>query len=295
MGNTLDSGIKRVSIANMALEAFANKLAPLSAFSTDYSDEVAEQGDGVTVKYIPAAAAAQTFNGTVTVQDSTMSKKTVTLGAPVYVTWHLSDTDRLNSAVDIRDFAIQKGNTLGDAVVSAILANVTATNYGAAAFTGDATGFDTSDVIDIKDACDTAKMPADGRSLVLGTSYYNSLLKDGAIKDASAYGGDALKTGLIPNVAGFAAHASTSIPANSENLVGFAAYKSALLIAARALKAPEDATNVISETYVDARTGVRFEYRQWYEPTALRTVAGLFCMFGATVGEAAALKRIVSA
>lgn len=138
--------------------------------------------------------------------------------------------------------------------------------------------------------------PEMGRSLILTPSYDGALLKDDAFKSALNYGTDAaIKEGRLPQVFGFGYAQSAAIPGNSENLVGFAAYMSAILFGSAPI-APADSSGIVDYRVVsDEETGIAIEYREWFDPdtdTVKRVIEG---NYGYALGESMALKRIVSA
>lgn len=296
MANTLDSGLNGTLISQAGLDAFVGAFAPMSAFTTDFDPAPASKSDTIQVPYVPAASAAADFSGTYTRQDSTLNKRTITLNKHKFVSWYLSDVAIAKSpAVALERFGMQKGYQLAKAVFQDILSAVTNANYGAAAHTGLAANFDFADVIDIKQACDAADMPEAPRSLILGSSYYNALLKDSVIKDASALGATANQTGSLPNLSGFVTYRSSLIPANAENLVGVAAYPSALITAMRYLQPSGRSQDGVYRPVADENTGITLGYREFYDNDKGEVVAVLEAFYGYAVGEASALKRVVSA
>jgi hypothetical protein len=268
----------------------------MQAFTTDFDPAPASKSDTIQVPYVPAASAAADFSGTYTRQDSTLNKRTITLNKHKFVSWFLSDVAIAKSpVVTLERFGTQKGFQLAKAVFQDILSAVTSTNYGSAAHTGVAANFDYADVVDIKDACDTADMPEIPRSLVLGSSYYNALLKDSVIKDAAALGATANQTGSLPNLSGFMTYRSSLIPGNSQNLVGFAAYPSALITAMRYLQPAGRSQDGVYRPVADEKTGITLGYREFYDNDSGNVVAVLECFYGYALGEASSLKRIISA
>jgi hypothetical protein len=296
MANTLDSGLNGTLISQAGLDAFVGAFAPMQAFTTDFDPAPASKSDTIQVPYVPAASAAADFSGTYTRQDSTLNKRTITLNKHKFVTWFLSDVSMAKSpAATLERFGMQKGFQLAKAVFQDILSAVTSSNYGSAAHTGVAANFDYADVVDIKDACDTADMPEVPRSLILGSSYYNALLKDSVIKDAAALGATANQTGSLPNLSGFMTYRSSLIPGNSQNLVGFAAYPSALITAMRYLQPAGRSQDGVYRPVADEKTGITLGYREFYDNDTGNVVAVLECFYGYALGEANSLKRIISA
>jgi hypothetical protein len=296
MANNLDSGLNGTLISQAGLDAFVGAFAPMQAFTTDFDPAPASKSDTIQVPYVPAASAAADFSGTYTRQDSTLNKRTIKLNKHKFVTWFLSDVSMAKSpAATLERFGMQKGFQLAKAVFQDILSAVTSTNYGSAAHTGVAANFDYADVVDIKDACDTADMPEVPRSLILGSSYYNALLKDSVIKDAAALGATANQTGSLPNLSGFMTYRSSLIPGNSQNLVGFAAYPSALITAMRYLQPAGRSQDGVYRPVADEKTGITLGYREFYDNDTGNVVAVLECFYGYALGEANSLKRIISA
>lgn len=296
MPNTIDSGLNGTLISQAGLDAFVGSFAPMMAFTTDFDPAPASKAETIQVPYVPSASSAADFAGTYTRQDSTLNKRTITLNKHKFVSWYLSDVSIAKSpAATLERFGQQKGYQLAKAVFSDILSVVTNANYGAAASTGLAANFDYADVVDIKAACDAADMPEMPRALVLASGHYNALLKDTIVKDAAALGANANQTGALPNLAGFSTHRSSLIPANGENLVGFAAYPSAIVTAMRYLQPSGRSQDGIYRPVADANTGITLGYREFYDNDTGNVVAVLECFYGYALGEANALKRIVSA
>lgn len=297
MANTIDSGLKREKILNTFLEAFKLNLLPVTAFATDMSGDGVDEGDEVSVPYVPLAAAAQDFGGTYTIQDSDWQKKKVTLDGHKFVSMGLSDKDVMKTPyANLQQQARQKAYQLAKAVLQDILSEVTAANYGAAAFTGAASGFDLDDVADLRTACVKAGWPAEGRGLVLAADYYGAVVKDNNFQDAGAAGGTATReTGELPTIYKFRPYECEVIPANGENLVGFAVNPSAMGVGMRYLKPQEGHTYFDARPLVDEETGITVGFRDWYDNDSGTRKQVFECIYGKRVIEAAALKRLVSA
>jgi len=299
MANTIDSGLNGVVVSQRILDAFVGMFAPMKAFSTDFSPAPAERYDYVNVPVFSASTAATTkaIGSAYTIQDQTLTKVQVQLATHAYVSWYVDDVERAkSSALAMSNFYTQKAYALAKYVFQAIAAEITLANFGAASFSGAAANFTSDDVLTIKDACDSANMPGAQRSLVLDSTYFNGLMRDNSIKDASAFGGsEAIRQGRIPSLFGFDVYSSTLIPSNSENLKGFAAYPSALAIAMRYLE-PDDQGSVLIEKgpITHAETGITLGYKEWYDAAYAQRRAVLECLYGFETCETNALKRITS-
>jgi hypothetical protein len=298
MANSI-TGVNDDIIAMSALEAFCATLTPLNAFSTNFSADAAKKGDKVSILRTIAADAAtnKTTHTAYTIQDADSDAVEIPLGQPKYVSWGLDDVEIASSSVlGMETYGKQKGFQLAKAVLQDIWSEITNANFGAAAFTGAATTFDVDDVADIKDACDDADMPEEGRSLILSNAYYTALLKDAGIQASDAFGGsEGIRQGMIPNLMGFNLFRSNLVPANAENLVGFAAHPGGLGVGMRYLQPQEGNTYNRAEALVDPESGLTIGLRDWYSnDTGVRNRV-LECVYGFETGVAAGLKRMVSA
>ena len=83
------------------------------------------------------------------------------------------------------------------------------------------------------------------------------------------------------------------VPANSEALEGFAAHKSALLIASRVPDMPSDFSGSI-ENATDPDSGFTIQLREWYNNEAGARYISATVIYGVAVGNGAALHRITS-
>lgn len=300
MANTLTT-LTHTILAQRIMEAFLKIIAPIRAFATDFSAEAVERGDKVKVAYVSGGYSANDYNGTYLVQDSTAEGKDVTINKRKYVSWGLT-TENLATMpqLSMEMFIAQKANALAEAFLSDIWSVITNANYGAAAFTGAASGFDADDVIDIREKCVAAHWPANLRALILDETYITALLKDNAIQDASASGTtDPLIEGSIRRLAGFNLFESTLVPGNSENLVGFACLPDAIYVAGRTL-IPDDAAQragLMVEVVSDpSESGLSMVLRDWFDNDTDTHKKVLEINYGYIAGgNTAALKRIVSA
>lgn len=284
-------------LAGRIFEAFVAKITPLLRFSNNFSEAETQRGDKVKVPFVSSQDAAGDFAGTYTMQNADVTGKDITIDKRKFVSWALTSQEIANNPQLSMDmFTEQKAFQLAKAFQQDVWSIITAANYGAAASTGLASAFDSDDVVDIATACDTADWPEFMRSLILKETYYNALLKDSGLSDASAYNGDsAVRDAMIPRLSGFDVYKSTLIPSNSENLVGFAANPDAILLASRVIR-PDDPNSVITfETFTHEETGITAAYREWFDPDTDTTKRVLEFSYGYLLGNPAAIKRIVSA
>ncbi|MDR1190078.1 MAG: hypothetical protein LBK60_00235 [Verrucomicrobiales bacterium] len=296
MANTF-SNLDVEIIARSAVVGFRQGLLPLDAISKNVSPEPAERGNSVKVLRLSSAGTVQTFDPATgyAIADSTADGVDVALDKHKFVSWQLTDKEKIGTAIsDIETFGLLKGWNLAKQVLTDVLAAVTAAKFGAAVTSSDAADFDLDAVFDIRNALTVAGWPPIGRALVLDSAYYANLLKE--LKIASAAGGDAeLRNGTLTRLAGFNVFESAIIPANGEDLKGFAVEPDALLVALRYLAPQEGHKYEIAEPVVDADSGVTLGLRQWYDENSGSKRCVLEALYGSNVGNPAALKRIVSA
>lgn len=300
--NTTSANLKRNVILSEILRAFATRITPLRAFSTVFGGIRLEGTDIVSVPYFPLVSTASTdfnqANGYV-MGDSTHDAKTVTINKRKYqpIRFNSSELAR-QPALNLMQIAEIKAEKLGVDVFTDVLSVVTAANFGAAAFTGAANTFDSSDVADIKGVCDVAEWPDAGRSLIVKSAYDINLLKDSTVKSALNFGSaDPVQNGSVQKILGFNYYMCNSIPANAENLVGLAAFPSGIVVATSPITPSDEVRNQLSgyELVIDPTTGISFEYRRWGNADFDETREVIECNYGFGVGEAAGIKRLVSA
>lgn len=304
MANSI-TGINDDIISQAILEAFVAGITPLSAFSTNFSDDAARKGDKVSVLRSTGAdaAATKTTASDYTIQDADSDAIEIALGQPEYVSWALDDVEVASSSVlNLEVYGKQKGFQLAKAVLQktgkGVWTNITNANYGGAAFTGAATTFDSTDITSstgIKDVCDDADMPLDQRSLILSPAYYNELIADTAVQPQYAIGGtEVIRSGMIPDLFGFKVFMSNLIPANGENLVGFVAHPAGMAVAMRYLQ-PQEGHKYSRADRVADESGITLGIRDWYDEDSGQRKRVMECVFGAAVGIAGGIKRMVSA
>ena len=296
MANSI-TGIDDDIISRGVLQGFTATIAPLTVLHSDFSDEAQRKGATVSVpRYNSALDAAldKTVGGAYTIQDADSDAVEIALSNHKYVSCGLDDIEVANSSVkSLEQYAIRKGNLLAKTVAQDIWSEITNANFGAAAFTGAASTFDEDDVADIAEACDADDMPED-RYLVLSPAYIAALRQSGAIKDASGYGYAAIQDGLIPMLHGFKVIKSNIIPANGENLVGFATDGSGIASAFRYLM-PQDGHKYDVAEPVVGDGGITLGCRKWYSEDQGNARMVLESVYGYETGIATGIQRIVSA
>jgi len=299
MANTISSDLQVNTVLRSALRAMSARVLPLKELCTSFRDVPLNGTDIVAVPFYPLETAASTnFNGTYAMGNTTTNSRPVTINKRKYQSLGVTSSEwNRQPNVDWEMLGKIKGEKLAADVVADIFSIVTNANYGAATYTGAATAFDTDDIIDIRAAAMVANWPDDGRTLILDSTFDAHVFKDTKITPAYALGSDGVIIGgQLPRVLGFNYAGSALIPANGENLVGFALYRSAILTAFSPVT-PEPSVMASLNRYevmTDPVTGLTLEYREWGNPDTDSCSRVIECNYGYAKGDGAALLRIVT-
>jgi hypothetical protein len=296
---TINSSLNDKLIAQAALESFTADLEPLSIFTTSYSNEVVRRGASVEVPLI-ANLTATTFADSYEGDGGTMNKVTINVDTHKIVTVSLSDTEYSKSSVaEITKFATQQGRALAQSVLTSFYNLFVTTAGSAAQYTASLTNlsaFTITNARALRKALSDEKVPLVGRSLILNTSLYDSLLSQSGLLDASAFGSrDAIAEGRVPRILGMQAYESLILPTNSITLAAMAVHPNAAAIAVRALE-PQAPSEYLAATVVnDPQSGLTLGYRRHYNPSSGKHFVSFECVFGASRAITGAAKLALGA
>jgi hypothetical protein len=297
MATTLSSTLNDEVISQKAIDAFVAELSPLRSFSTDFSEEISGKGTTVQVPLIANISASATEND---YETPSGSAGVVPVPLDRYQKCTVGLTDKQfseSSAAQLEMFATQQAKAVARAVIADIWAIILNAAFSAKTTKASAS-FTSADVRAIRVALNKLDVPASDRTLILDPDYYDKLIGDTTISIASAlhYGGtEVVREGMVPRFLGFALQESNIIPANGENLKGFAVHPGAIAIAMRVLRPQEPSEYLESRTVSDKATGIALGYRRHYAPGKGQHFVTFECVYGRAVGQAAGLHRIVSA
>jgi hypothetical protein len=301
MANTLGTTNADV-IAQEALKQLQAALPILGQIATDHSKENARFGETIIVHEV-AAASAVPFNPAVgyVPGDRTQVDIPVGLDRHKHHTYGVSVQEASSSRVDlIRRFGLNAAYSIGAAIVSDLCALITASNYPnktTKALGAGGDGFDRKAAISVATALSKRGVPPLGRFMLLNPEYYGSLSMDVTMLQVLlARGASAVESGKLPNVHGFEVSEFVDLPANSENLMGFAGTRTAIALATRIPDDPGTGeSNCRISTVTDENTGLSLQVREWYEATLAQFRRTYTLMYGVAKGQTDALQRIVSA
>ena len=305
MANTL-TDLKDVRIAQAALLPWMTELMPLSVFSTNFSPSPSDKGDTVKVPVVGAPTAASDFAGTYMQDiDSEASSVPVVLNKHKFKTVHMTAKEAATTAVPLLEKLVATAaQQLAIDVLTDIFSCVKKAKFTTAADVASAEAFSYKTVLQIREACNEAKMPKAGRALVVNTSLNTALLADdivarsfisnlaqpGVVEARTNLAQPGVVEARINRLAGFDVYETDCVPDNGENLAGFAAHSSAVAVAMRYLQpiANYDEAGAVT----DPVTGLTFGYLRYTDTASNKVLITLECLYGYEVVRSAALQRI---
>ena len=293
MANTL-GGINLAQIAQQTLETLSAEMPVVSAFTTDFSSDVADVGESVSTRVATAVSAGDATSG-YSSSDVTSTAKTITLNKHKHFTANFTDLEVAKGGLDMleRTFVRPAVHAVVNAMMDDLLALVVNATYSNNTVVT-AANFGADDVATLAGDLTTLNVPRSPRSMVIKPAYYAALAKDNAIQASYAFGNPgAIQDNNIPRVHGFDVLEYSDIPANSENLEGFVCGKEALIIAGRQPALPENWAGAV-ESVQDPDTGITLQLRNWYEGKDGAQYITATLIYGVAAGTDS-LKRILSA
>ena len=298
MANTLTTMQARI-FADSAILKFNQLLAPIAAFSTGFNAEAARKGDTIRVPVFPTVTAT-TFSQDYSGADSTITGVDIALSSHVYQSVAFTDRELAESPADyFGGMGKQLGIAVARKVLETVMANITSANYGNAA--GDKlvvaeASFAASSVTSVRQKLAAKGITAADAALVLSIGNYASLLNSNNVLAYAIGSNDAVQKGQITNIYGFQkAIESNIIPANAENLTGFACAKQALGVGMRYLAPQSNAALIDAGMVSDEQSGVTLGIRVIPDQLHGKVHYAVECLFGSAVTDSASLVRIASA
>ena len=305
MSNTL-AGVYNENTAIEGFSAFVDGLAPLRAFTTDFSGDV-EQGTQVNTRIVPAISGTvgdltDTHSGdySAAIDDFTLSEVSIDMGSEPVIGWAWTDREWNNIKAGVfsdtqRRLARGHAYAIANKILDDVFATIDTTYT--AALTTSAANFDADDVAALRqDWVENARNNMDEAYLVLQPSYYAALLKDNAIQDLSASGSGNLLTGELPMLSGFKVIEAPSLPgAAVNNTVGFTCHPSAKGIAMRPPKSQASEDMLAYEVMVEPVTGASLLYASWFDRDLRKVLSTFEALWGQADAVTTSLRRITSA
>lgn len=281
------------------MRALEKRLSPVLALSTVMRDQVLTETNTVQVPFYPLETlASKDFDGSYEFDggDGTVNAKSVTVNKRKYQPFSFTSKELArNSVVDLNRVMELKIEKLAEDVLNDIFSIFTATNYGAAIFTGAASGFDRDDLADIRGELSQLNWPASGRAIILETDYETALIKD--LNQVGQIGTEGtLREGSTGRLLGFDRFEHPNMPTNGENLVGVALLPYAACVAFAPIEPAPEVRDQISEyRKFTGKSGLTLEYRAWGDPDSDRVKRTVEVNYGYEKGDTDQGKRLVSA
>lgn len=267
----------------VALQAFVAKLAPLNAFSRDFSGDSSRKGDAILVPLV-SSVTATTFNQNYEVGGGAINFATVTMDKHRIASVDLTDVQVANSSAAVLDnLATQAGEALAKIVLNDIFSVITTTNFGAAILTTAGSNYTLTQIGALRKKMAQNDVPTDRLSFIGDTEIYTGLLTSSGVAQALNYGGtEAIRDGRIPSLLGVNVYESNIMPANNlTKLGGFIAHPDAIALAMRYL-VPQATGMYLAAEQVVASNGISMGYRRHFNPATGKHFANFECLFGFT-------------
>ena len=267
----------------IALQAFVAKLAPLNAFTRDFSGDARRKGDAIIVPLI-SGITATTFNQSYEVGGGAITFATVSIDKHRIASIDLTDVQVANSSAAVMDnLAIQAGESLARIVLTDIWSAITVANFGAAILTTAGANYTIAQMGALRKVLAQRNVPTDRLSLIADSEIYTGLLTSNGVAQALNYGGaEAVRDGQIPRLLGMGIYESNIMPANAmTKLGGFVAHPDSIAIAMRYLE-PQAAGEYLAAEQVTASNGITMGYRRHYNTSTGKHFANFECLFGFT-------------
>ena len=269
MPNTIDSALIASTISEQAQTVLGNRLAALSLFSTDFSQDVKKAKETIQVSIATATASTQTnpttFND---IAGTTLDKATVTLDH-IYQPFGLAYSD-IQNGIKLEKLVKINLNALADKIWSIVTTPITVANFGAAvvAPANAAAHFAAGDLAKLWASISKST----SKGLVLSPTLYSGIIPTattGLTLDKGAYGFD---TGIY-----YANQFS-----GQTRLAGFACSAEALAIGSAAPELDHmRGEYLISDVVVLEQLGMSIYYNVYADTTSRALVASAEVMFGA--------------
>lgn len=290
MANTLTNVTQEI-LQDEVLPSLKLDRNPINAFSMNVDMKgIKAKGDTVKVS-IATARTAGDFAGTFASGDSTVESENVTLGTPQFAGWYV---DPMLEGMPTIERWLAQGRECAAGVVKKITQDVLglflAANIGDVADTDKkviaVANYDTDDQADLWTLLATKGL-AGSRSAIHTIAYAGNLMKDAALKDASAYGNSTLiQTGELPPVLGarqfYTDLFPSTITAENTRVIYTGKETAAIGFAEPASlgEGLENASGVRIIPMIDPETGIPMFWRQWYEANTGYFRGAVYAMYG---------------
>jgi len=265
-----------------ALEGFVSTLAPLRAWSRNFSPDRAQAGNDVLVPLI-GSLTATTFSA-YNICDGTKTVVTVSINKHKHIAVGQNDLSAAGSSMsNLEDFSFQQGAALGLLVFQDIFSLVTTGNYSLATAVS-VVDFGVAQIRAGRLMLSQAKVPTMGRALILDAAPFDNLLGISNFIQVNLSGSDAaLRDGQIGKVLGLTVYETNALP-GTNSVMGLIGHPNAIAVAARYLAPQMGNTYEAAYPVTDPDTGLTIGVRKHYDNNTGTRYLNLECNYGYSKG-----------
>lgn len=273
--------------AQEALNAFTATLAPLGAFSRDFSEAAKSKGDAIVIPRI-SALTATTYNATTAnyqTAGGTTTHTTVNLTQHNVISVDITDLQSANSSSARLDaLAYQAGRALGAKVLENIFKVITTSNFGAASVTTAEANYTLAQVIEFRKLLAQNNVDVDMCSFVFNPVVGAALLGSSNVLQAYAIGDNGpARAGKLGKLVGFDTYETNLLPTASTSLVAFACHPDAIAVAMRYL-APQAPGEYLAAEQVSNEAGMTIGMRRSFSTATGTHHIAFECLYGVATG-----------
>jgi hypothetical protein len=284
MANTFAADLVVDSLRDAAITTLSSRLAPLNAFSRDFSADQLRPRSTVQVPIASAGATVQTNASNFESGDSTLTNAAVSV-SQYSASFALSNTE-INQGFRIEQLAAKNLRQLANKIIDVALTPVTTTNFGSA-------------VVDVDAATDVtatslktlwgALKDGSERNLVVDGSIYAQFLPSNL--DGFSLAGNGRNTGIY-GFDGF--YFNNRWDGAGSTIKGFAASPEAIALASGVpVSSPVSDDLIAQENILIGDLGLTVQMSMWSSRATRSLWASYDVMFGAAKGDGDALKLLV--
>lgn len=284
MANTFAADLVVDSLRDAAITTLSSRLAPLNAFSRDFSADQLRPRSTVQVPIASAGATVQTNASNFESGDSTLTNAAVSV-SQYTASFALSNTE-INQGFRIEQLAAKNLRQLANKIIDVALTPVTTTNFGSA-------------VVDVDAATDVtatslktlwgALKDGSERNLVVDGSIYAQFLPSNL--DGFSLAGNGRNTGIY-GFDGF--YFNNRWDGAGATIKGFAASPEAIALASGVpVSSPVSDDLIAQENIMIGDLGLTVQMSMWSSRATRSLWASYDVMFGAAKGDGDALKLLV--
>jgi len=276
--------------AQNALQGLVSTLAPLRAFSTNFSPEPVQKGDNVLVPLI-GALTATTFSA-YNICGGTQTVITVSINKHKHVPVGQNDlTAASSSRASLEAYGFQAGAALGLLVFQDIYTLVTTGNFSLATAVS-VVDFGISQIRAGRLMLSNAKVPMMGRSLVLDVNPFDNLLGISNFIQVNLSGAnETLRDGRIGRALGLDVYETNALP-GTNSVMGHIGHPVGIAVASRYLMPQQGHTYAEARAITDPDTGLTLGFRKHYDNNTGTLYTNIECNYGYSVGISNGLRVI---